>query len=267
MLANIFREWMNITDAGRNEVVFESRNKDYGAYYLRSNHSKIIYSAFIFTAGTFIIGIFIPFVTYLFRSHILNMDYKTEVNLHLVVPPMEIHPPSPPPPPPPPPKPPVNQRKFTTPVISLHIIDTVPPPTSMQLEHSNPGNSNTKGIDTPNVVVNSPIVPHETDEDKPIPIVEVMPKPGYDISSYLIDHIQIPQQAIDERQEGTIYVSFVIERNGSITSVQLLRGINPLIDNEALEVVSSMPAWTPGYQNGHAVRVSYRIPIKIEFHN
>ena len=61
--------------------------------------------------------------------------------------------------------------------------------------------------------------------------------------------------------QGRVVVGFVVERDGSITDVNILRGVDPSLDREAMRVVKSMPKWTPGKQNGSAVRVKYQVPV------
>ena len=67
--------------------------------------------------------------------------------------------------------------------------------------------------------------------------------------------------------EGTVFVSFVVEKDGSITQVQVLRGIFKPLDEEAMRVVKMMPRWKPGKQNGNPVRVRYKVPISFAFND
>ena len=61
--------------------------------------------------------------------------------------------------------------------------------------------------------------------------------------------------------QGRVVVGFVVERDGSITDVNVLRSVDPSLDREAMRVVKAMPKWTPGKQNGSAVRVKYQVPV------
>ena len=74
-------------------------------------------------------------------------------------------------------------------------------------------------------------------------------------------NIKYPEAAIDKNIEGRVFVSFVIEKDGSVSNVKVLRGIGGGCDEEAARVISSMPKWKPGKQKGEFVRVSYQIPI------
>ena len=98
-------------------------------------------------------------------------------------------------------------------------------------------------------------------------IVEQMPEfPGGEeaIREFVVKNIQYPQKAIDAGAYGRVFVGFVIEPDGSVSNVTLLRGIGFGCDEEAMRVVKMMPKWQPGMQNGEAVRVSYMIPINFK---
>ena len=78
---------------------------------------------------------------------------------------------------------------------------------------------------------------------------------------YLGNNMKYPPIARDNNIQGRVYVSFVVERNGSITDVKVLRGIGGGCDEEAIRVVKSMPKWSPGKQRGKSVRVRFNLPI------
>lgn len=100
------------------------------------------------------------------------------------------------------------------------------------------------------------------DDNKVLTIVQQQPKFQGDINKWLADNIKYPADAIQKNIEGTVFVSFVIEKDGSVSTVKILRGVNKLLDDEATRVVSIMPKWTPGEQDGKKVRVQYNIPIR-----
>jgi protein TonB len=95
--------------------------------------------------------------------------------------------------------------------------------------------------------------------------VEQMPSfPGGDEErvKYLSKNMVYPPSASENGIQGTVYVSFVVDRNGHIADVKVLRSVDPELDKEAVRVVKNMPSWLPGKQNGAAVRVAYTMPIK-----
>ena len=105
---------------------------------------------------------------------------------------------------------------------------------------------------------------HVVEETKIFTVVEQMPMyPGGDaaLMGYLRDNIKYPTVAAENGVQGRVVVGFVVERDGSITDVKILRGVDPSLDREAMRVVKNMPKWTPGKQNGSAVRVKYQVPV------
>jgi protein TonB len=96
-------------------------------------------------------------------------------------------------------------------------------------------------------------------------VVESMPEfPGGEpaLYKYLAENIKYPQMAKESGIQGRVFVTFVVERDGSVTDVRVLRGIGGGCDEEAIRVVQSMPRWTPGKQRGKSVRVQYNLPVK-----
>ena len=81
------------------------------------------------------------------------------------------------------------------------------------------------------------------------------------LMSYLSKNIKYPTVAEETGIQGRVIVTFVVERDGSITDVQVAKSVDPSLDKEAQRVVRSMPRWIPGKQNGSAVRVKYTVPV------
>ena len=104
-------------------------------------------------------------------------------------------------------------------------------------------------------------------EVKPPPfiVVEEMPNyPGGDDAriKFITDNVVYPVMAKESNIQGTVYVTFVVEADGSITDVKVLRGIGGGCDEEAVRVVKMMPKWNAGKQSGKSVRVQFNLPIK-----
>jgi protein TonB len=96
-------------------------------------------------------------------------------------------------------------------------------------------------------------------------VVEESPAyPGGDEARirFLQENIQYPQMARESGIQGTVYVTFVVEKNGNVTDVRVLRGIGGGCDEEAIRVIKAMPKWNPGKQRGKPVRVQFNMPIK-----
>ena len=95
-------------------------------------------------------------------------------------------------------------------------------------------------------------------------VVEEMPSfPGGNgaLMSYLNSNVKYPVVAQENGVQGRVIISFVVERDGSISDVKVARSVDPSLDREAQRVVKSMPRWTPGKQNGQTVRVKYTVPV------
>lgn len=103
------------------------------------------------------------------------------------------------------------------------------------------------------------------DEQQIFMVVESMPEfPGgmNELNKYLAENIHYPQMAKESGIQGRVFVTFVVERDGRVTDVRVLRGIGGGCDEEAVRVVKNMPKWTPGKQRGKPVRVQFNLPVK-----
>ena len=95
-------------------------------------------------------------------------------------------------------------------------------------------------------------------------IVEQMPEfPGGELAlrKYVATNVNYPVEALENGISGKVYVTFVVSKDGSVADAEIARGVDPLLDKEALRVVNSLPKWKPGYQNGEPVNVKYTVPI------
>ena len=107
--------------------------------------------------------------------------------------------------------------------------------------------------------------PPKEEEHKVFDVVEQMPSfPGGNaaLMEYLSKNVKYPVVAQENGVQGRVVVSFVVERDGSITDVNIVRSVDPSLDREAARVVSSMPKWITGKQNGSTVRVKYNVPVQ-----
>ena len=113
------------------------------------------------------------------------------------------------------------------------------------------------------VIATEPVKPKE-EENKVFDVVEQMPSyPGGmgALMQYLSSNIKYPVIAEENGIQGRVICTFVVERDGSITDVRIAKSVDPSLDKEAMRVVSKMPKWIPGKQNGSAVRVKYTLPV------
>ena len=265
------------------DLVFEGRNKSYGAYRLRRSTTKrniiAVISVLILVLACFIIltvknivdeqraKVAVTQVTEL--SALNQPKKKAEVKQKKI----EIKQPEK-----------VVERvkssiKFTAPVIKKD--EEVKPEEELktQDELMNTkvaiGTFDVKGNDDANgevlkakEVIAQPEPPKE-EENKVFEVVEQMPAfPGGDaaLMKYLQENTHYPTIAAENGVQGRVVVGFVVEKDGSITDVRVIKSRDPALDHEAVRVVKSMPRWTPGKIDGAAVRVEYQVPVVFRLH-
>jgi periplasmic protein TonB len=256
-----------ILNTSLDDLIFKDRNKLYGAYYLRKIYSKNANKATIITLLVFLLFVNIPFIYGLIHGAPVVPKIKAATAANLAPPPPMDKTTPPPPPPPNMPKPP-KQLKFVPPII----VNTPPPPeeappTQQELQVTPPAaetdpNANYSipaGNDQGSKVID--------DQNKVFTFVEQMPEfPGGDAAllQFLQKNIHYPPAARENNVEGTVYITFVVDQNGNISDIKVLRDIGGGCGDEAIRVVKAMPAWKPGRQNGNNVKVQFNLPIKFQ---
>ena len=102
------------------------------------------------------------------------------------------------------------------------------------------------------------------DDDKVYEVVDVMPEfPGgeTELLKYMARNVKYPAESIKNKEEGSLSLSFIINKDGSLSDIKVVKSLTPLLDAEAVRVVKNMPKWTPGKVKGKVVRVAYTTPI------
>lgn len=115
-----------------------------------------------------------------------------------------------------------------------------------------------------------PVKQEEAEEEEIFTVVEDKPMfPGGEaaLMKYLHDNIRYPVVAQENGIQGRVTCNFVVEKDGSITDVQIVRGVDPSLDREAIRVIQSMPLWTPGKQRNVPVRVRFTLPVTFRLQN
>ena len=263
----LVNNWENVVAPVRNDILFKDKNQSYGAYALRKNHNRNLAFALLITGSVFFLIVSAPAIIDWFNNleeEVVVPISMTEVNL-TPPPPLDDNPPPPPPPPPPPI---MKTIKFTPPVVKDEIVEEEPPP--IQLE------------EPPQIA----IVTQEGSEDEiiiPDEITEVV-APAADqiwawvpeppefpgglgaMYSFIKKKVVYPQMEKEAGITGTCTLSFVVEKDGSITDVKVLKGVPSCkaCDREAVRVVRMMPNWAPGRQSGNPARVQFTLPIKFK---
>ncbi len=259
------------------DILFEGKNKSYGAYVLRRQHTKRVTKAIIIIICLVLLSIgAIALSKYMKANAPVE---KKPVQKDVVLQQVEIKKPDlpPPPPPPPAPEPPKlkTQVKYTPPkVVEDEMVrPEEEPPDLSNLKDvaistvSKAGDPN--GID-PGLVQESGtgVTQAAPAPDKVFQFVEQMPSfPGGQeaLMKYLSDHIRYPAIARENGIQGTVVVQFVVNTDGTIVNVKTVgQKKGGGLEEEAVRVVKGMPKWTPGKQNGRSVRVQFSLPIRFK---
>jgi periplasmic protein TonB len=247
------------TKTNIDEVVFEKRNKDYGAYYLRKRYNRYVSRALTIAVVALLLATIIPFILFK-QARSINDNKEVSVEFTDLNKPPEDAPP--PPPPPPPPEALEQKVKFTAPVVTS---DTVEDTGALNQDDLNQQSTTTSITEEQEIVVEE-TVNEVIEQQAPIlTIVELMP--SYDggetaMYEWLGNNIKYPQVAKENSITGTVIVTFVVEKDGSISDVRVLKDIGGGCGEEALRVVKMMPKWKAGKQNGVPVRVQFNLPIR-----
>jgi protein TonB len=252
------------------DVVFEDRNKAYGAYDLRKQNPKNTSKALIIGIIVFVFLISFQTILNFISGFIPKAQEKVKITNVVLQPPPPLDKTKPPPPPPEPPKPKVDQVKFPPPVVKPDNEVKEQPPTVKELEVADPGQKTVKGDPNADIKIDEPVgnsdVKQVTEEDpnKIFTAVEKEPmfKGGEEaFRNYLGKNIKYPAVAKENNVQGKVFLSFVVEKDGSLTDIKIVRDIGSGCGDEAVRVLRNSPKWSPGIQNGRPVRVAYTIPV------
>jgi protein TonB len=245
------------------DIVFENRNQEYGAYPLRQRYAFNVLLGVSLTAVVVAFVLMLPTITRWLASDSENIapPPRKLVYTELMAPP-PIDKPKPPPPQVILPK---LQKtiKFVPPkVVKEEVLDEIP--TIEELKINEVAAVAVDG--ETDIVFDEPVEQVVADNsDEIFTVVEQQPEfaGGYDaLAAYLRANMQYPKNARKMGIEGTVHVSFLVSKTGAISEVKVLRGIMAECDKEAIRVVEKMPFWKPGKQNGHAVHVRLVMPLK-----
>ncbi|MDR6566626.1 energy transducer TonB [Chitinophaga ginsengisegetis] len=264
------------------DILFYGRNKDYGAYELRSRYDRRVRNAVMGTASIMLVMI---------GGYVLNNTLMAAENVHrpvlaekkIELQALEI-PPEPPvtiPPPPvtsaPPPL--AASVRVTTPVI----VDSDVPPDEMPPKNADIGTKvvgfttsegveggmdidlNASGNGNSGVIT---VANKAADADGPLNFVEIMPEfPGGEraLAKYLGNNIRYPHLAQENEIQGIVYIQFVVNRDGTISQVKTTGAAKGGgLEEEAIRVISKLPKWKPGRQNGQYVAVYFNLPVNFK---
>ena len=269
---------IDIIDNGLVDLVFEGKNQAYGAYQLRKNTGKRnMWSIFIMLIAAAVIAAVVGANAIISAANEGEADITADVNLSALAEkkpeveekaPVKIEEAKP-----------VEQVKssikFVPPVVKedkdvqedkeLKSQDELAETKTAIGGFDVKGNTDDADAQVLKAVEEVAQPEPKPAEDKIFDVVEQAPtfKEG-DVRAWLAKNMQYPPVAAENGISGRVVVGFVVERDGSISHVQVLRGVDPSLDKEAVRVVKSMPKWNPGMQNGSPVRVKYNVPVQFK---
>lgn len=256
-----------ILQSGYLDILFDGRNKQYGGYELRIHYPRRLKRALFVLAGTVVIA----------TSYIVFAGNEPESGQALAM--IREHTLTPPPIKPDRqlPELPKTQPAAVKPTVKItppavvknnEVDETERPPEISDLKNVaiglNTANGDPNGIDA-GIISNNPgtgVIEAPTPPEVAI-YVEQMPKAPYDINKYLGEHIRYPVAARENNISGKVNIQFVVNEDGSITDVKVVgnRRVGGGLEEEAMRVVSAMPGWKPGRQNGIPVKVYFTLPV------
>lgn len=243
------------------DIVFEVRNKEYGAYVLRRTYNRNVAVSLFFAVVLMFLTVLIPYLNARAADRTSVKERKVEniVLANLDKPAEQL---APPPSTPPPPETAEQQAKYVPPVV----VDSVKPGDEMQLITADEAEQivqNTEVIDAP-VEIREEVAEVE-EEIEPFIVVEEMPSfPGGDAAllAHIGKNLIYPTIAQENNIQGVVIVRFCVMANGGIDKVGILKSVDPELDKEAMRVVNTLPAFIPGKQGGKPVPVWFRVPIR-----
>lgn len=259
--------------ANFDDILFANRNQAYGAYALRQAYRHTLSRALVLGTLLFVGALQLPAVyswvkpdkqTYMKEITLERVEQEKLPDEKIVVPPKQEVAPA------------VATVKNVMPDVVADAPDEDPPVATVdELETATSGQSTQEGTGeaelilapeaaTGPTVIEKALEVDEPKEETPFIVVEQNPDfPGGQagLREYLQRNLHYPAAASRASLMGKVYVSFVVNTDGSLTDIQLLKGIGYGCDEEALRVLKAMPRWKPGRQSGRAVRVKFSLPI------
>jgi protein TonB len=272
---------INLYSQNWNDIIFENKNKAYGAYELRQTSSKRHIIAML---GCLLIAVFIALLPTLIetvknlRPAVSNIDESSVLaNLQEVDEEVqekdEIVEATEPPPPP---------LKSTIQFIEPEIVSAEEIKEDQELKSQDElqdsklqistqtieGTDEEHGLDIAELEKHKEVA--EEEPDKIFTVVEQNPEfPGGPAAmmKYLYDNLHYPTVAQENGIKGKVTLQFVVDKGGVISQIKVLKGVDPSLDKEAVRVVQSMPKWIPGKQNGKPVNVWFTLPVSFQLNN
>jgi periplasmic protein TonB len=258
-----------ILNADIDDIIFEGRNKEYGAYDIRKKYRERVNLSLLIAITILVLILLSPEIVKWFSKPVVVVQppaHVTTVNELAPPPPLENTPPPPPTYIPPPPK----TIVFTPPKVVHEQVKDEPPPTQEEIQKTTVNTTTSTGTQV--------YVPPKDEvkiikKDEPEPIYEAVdeaPEPPGGLEAfkkYLAEHIIYPPAANDAGVQGTVYIRMTVSKSGQLSDVRVEKDpVGYGCGAEAVRVIKGMPPWKPGKMGGTPVKVTYVIPVKFVLH-
>ncbi|QIL41299.1 energy transducer TonB [Pedobacter sp. HDW13] len=283
----MFNSSINVYKTEWLDLVFADRNKNYGAYDLRAKSSSIMTRALFVAGSLFLLLCFSPLIyAKLFPKDIITDGVGKVIH---ITPPDRIHQmkkdePKPEKKPEPAKADPVKVKTVALPnnIVVVNKVDLPDPPTVAEIEKAVISDKTQDGIVSPGAVITDNKGNGDgtgtakdgtgTESNEVVGLSGVDEYPEFTggakaWSKYMERNLRYPSRAQDESIGGKVFVSFVVEKDGSITDVSVIKGIGFGCDEEAMKVIKKSPLWKPGRNKGVPVRVRYNMAINFQISN
>ncbi|MFB2120446.1 energy transducer TonB [Parapedobacter sp. 2B3] len=259
------------------DIVFEGRNKQYGAYVLRRDASKTAMLALFIASTVFVVLLLAPMIQQrLVPRPPLATDPFDKIHIVELISPPPIEKPLPQPPAAARPLPRTSQVRMPPPVVVSAAMATEDLPSTETLQLTNPGPETIEGSPGAEIHIDIPAGHADNDAmmteaagqvDDLFVAVEIEPAfPGgmEAFFKYVQKNYRYPAPAVESGVKGQVILSFIVERDGSLTDIHIVRDLKFGTGEEAVRLLKASPKWSPGIQNGRKVRVAYTLPIALD---
>ncbi|MGZ5244315.1 MAG: energy transducer TonB [Bacteroidia bacterium] len=233
------------------DILFENRNKKYGAYLLRRYYYRHVFIGLAFSISILVIGLLLPYLIDMLRPAPPLFEQDRLVDIHVLPPPpgaleMEYVPPVTPP------------EKNIPPVVTKDTVvekkrerkkekpkpDFTSRDTGQSTGEPGGGGNGTGSVDDIYLIV----------DERPVP-------PGGSWNDYVSKHLKYPEQEKLMNVQGKVLITCIINKDGTLQDIKVTQGVSPGLNAEAVRLVKSMPAWKPAKRQGQPVRMIIKLPI------
>lgn len=251
------------------DLVFEGRNKKYGAYELRKENPKTSIKALLGGAFIFALALGLPLLLDMLPADEAKNTLDEKVVLVNIEKPKDIL--KPPPPPPEPPKPKIDEVKFVKPKVveAKKVVEEIK--TIEELKDKNIAAKDQKGDKDAAIVIDQPtgnadkdaeIIDNNVYSSAGIEVQPEFPGGAAGFSKYVQKNYRTPE--VEQDLKGRVFIEFVVEKDGSLTDIKVVRDLGFGTGQEAIRMLRNAPRWKPGVQNGKTIRVRYSLPIMLD---